>query len=93
MDIKRWEGNHVKSEASERRVPIHPILIELGLLKLVELRRQQGQSRLFPHLKRGAVKGKFSESSRRPSRGTGRTTTSTGPGWISTRSGRPATAT
>ncbi len=61
MDIKRWEGNHVKSEASERRVPVHPILIELGLLKLVELRRTQGQSRLFPHLKRGAVKGKFSE--------------------------------
>jgi integrase len=61
VDIKRWEGNHVKSKASERRVPIHPILIELGLLKLVELRRTQDQSRLFPHLKRGAVKGKFSE--------------------------------
>jgi hypothetical protein len=60
-DIKRWEGNYVKSEASERRVPIHPILIDLDLLKLVDLRRRQGQSRLFPHLKRGAVKGKFSE--------------------------------
>lgn len=60
-DIKRWEGNYVKSEASERRVPIHPILIDLGLLKLVDLRRRDGQSRLFPHLKRGAVKGKFSE--------------------------------
>jgi integrase len=61
VDVRRWEGNHVKSEASERRVPIHPTLIELGLLKLVDLRRQEGQSRLFPHLKRGAVKGKFSE--------------------------------
>jgi hypothetical protein len=61
VDIKRWQGNHVKSEASERRVPIHPSLIELGLLKLVDLRRREGQSRLFPHLKRGAVKGKFSE--------------------------------
>jgi hypothetical protein len=40
---------------------IHPILIDLDLLKLVDLRRRDGQSRLFPHLKRGAVKGKFSE--------------------------------
>lgn len=61
IDIKRCDGNNVKSEASERKVPIHPALIELGLLKLVDLRRREGQSRLFPHLKRGAVKGKFSE--------------------------------
>ncbi|MCR9150293.1 MAG: hypothetical protein NXH83_08970 [Rhodobacteraceae bacterium] len=61
VDIKRWQGNHVKSGSSERRVPLHPTLIELGLLKLVDLRRREGQSRLFPNLKRGAVKGKFSE--------------------------------
>lgn len=61
IDIKRWQGNNVKSEASERRVPLHPTLIELGLLKLVDLRRRESQSRLFPHLRRGAVKNKFSE--------------------------------
>ncbi|MFZ7094400.1 hypothetical protein [Primorskyibacter sp. 2E233] len=61
IDVKAWDGNFVKTGTSQRKVPLHPALIELGLLKLVELRKQQRQSRLFPHLKRGKAKGKFSE--------------------------------
>jgi integrase len=61
LDIKAWDGNFVKTTTSQRKVPIHPLLIDLGLLRLVDLRRQEGQSRLFPHLKRGCAKGKFSE--------------------------------
>ena len=62
LDVKDSEGNHVKSEDGVRRVPVHPKLIELGLMDLVELRRREGQSRLFPNLKRGTTKGKFSEN-------------------------------
>lgn len=62
VDIKRCDANHVKSDESQRKVPVHPQLIELGLLRLVEMRRRQGQSRLFPNLTRGQTKGKFSEN-------------------------------
>ena len=40
-------------------LPIHPQLIELGLLKLVALRRKAGHIRLFPFIDRGKVKGTF----------------------------------
>ncbi|WP_417809120.1 DUF6538 domain-containing protein [Thioclava sp.] len=62
MTIRNIEGNSVKSEAGERRMPIHPNLIELGILQLVNLRRQQSQSRLFPELTRGATKKTFTEN-------------------------------
>ena len=45
---------------SERTLPVHPQMIELGLLKLVEMRRREGRIRLFPHLRRGMQKGTFS---------------------------------
>jgi hypothetical protein len=62
LDIKCTDANHIKTEESQRRIPIHPQLLELGLLELVEMRRRQGQSRLFPHMTRGRTKGKFSEN-------------------------------
>jgi hypothetical protein len=62
LDIKCTDANHIKTEESQRRIPIHPQLLELGLLELVEMRRRQGQSRLFPHMTRGKTKGKFSEN-------------------------------
>ncbi len=52
--------NGVKTLSSERTLPIHPQLIELGLLKLVALRKKQDHIRLFPFLNRGKQKGKFS---------------------------------
>ncbi|MGX1004040.1 superfamily II DNA or RNA helicase/integrase [Roseovarius sp. MBR-38] len=57
LDIKCTDANHIKTEESQRRIPIHPQLLEL-----VEMRRRQGQSRLFPHMTRGRTKGKFSEN-------------------------------
>jgi hypothetical protein len=62
LDIKCTDANHIKTEESQRRIPVHPQLLELGLLELVEMRRRQGQSRLFPHMTRGKTKGKFSEN-------------------------------
>lgn len=62
LDVKCIDGNRVKTEESQRRIPVHPILIELGLLKLAELRRKQGKHRLFPDLTRGKTKGRYSEN-------------------------------
>lgn len=52
--------NGLKTLSSARTLPIHPQLIELGLLKLVALRREQGHIRLFPNLNRGKQKNTFS---------------------------------
>ncbi len=52
--------NGVKTLSSSRTLPIHPQLIELGLLKLVALRKKQGHIRLFPFINRGKQKGRFS---------------------------------
>ncbi|SFB14790.1 Site-specific recombinase XerD [Poseidonocella pacifica] len=50
-----------KSRAAKRGIPIHDGLLELGLLKLVQFRRDCGHGRLFTFLERGQAKGKFSE--------------------------------
>lgn len=60
LKVRNIEINGVKSSTSERTLPVHPRLIELGLLKLVEMRREAGHIRLFPLLKRGQQKGTFS---------------------------------
>ncbi|TNF13005.1 MAG: hypothetical protein EP320_10525 [Rhodobacteraceae bacterium] len=59
--VRNVIGNHVKSTAGERRIAVHPKLIELGLLRFVEMRRRQNQSRLFPDLNRGQTKETYSE--------------------------------
>ena len=59
--VRNVIGNHVKSTAGERRIPVHPTLIQLGLLRFVEMRRRQNHSRLFPNLNRGKTKDTFSE--------------------------------
>lgn len=41
----------VKTFASERLVPIHPHLIELGFLRHVAAQRKSGEDALFPELK------------------------------------------
>ena len=43
-------------------MPIHKNLIELGLLELVELRRSQGEPRLFPRLERSKAKKTYTET-------------------------------
>ncbi len=47
---KHPDGWDPKTEAGERKVPIHPWLIEHGLLKLVERRRSESAPRVFPEL-------------------------------------------
>lgn len=60
--VRNLDGNHVKKVSSERRLPVHPELVRLGLMKLVALRRKEGQPKIFPHLTRGRAKGKLSEN-------------------------------
>lgn len=60
IDIRHTIVNGVKTLSSARKLPIHPQLIELGLLKLVELRREQSRIRLFPFLNRSKQKGTLS---------------------------------
>ncbi len=62
LDVKCLDANNVKTIDSQRRLPVHPTLIELGLLKLVELRRKQGKHRLFVNLTRGETKKTYSEN-------------------------------
>ena len=61
MRIHNGPGNSVKSEAGERVIPVHPALIELGLLDLVELCRKQGKRCLFSNLRRGQTKKSYTE--------------------------------
>lgn len=60
IHVTNGAGQVVKSEAARRSLPVHRSLITLGLLELVELRRRQGETRLFPWITRGKSKQKFS---------------------------------
>jgi integrase len=44
------EESHVKTEAGERKIPIHPKLIQMGFMELVRIRKEQGHKTLFPYL-------------------------------------------
>lgn len=46
-------GKRVKTEAGNRTVPIHPQLIRLGLLELIEGSRSCHSERVFPEIARG----------------------------------------
>jgi integrase len=45
------DGLRLKTANSERRVPIHPALIELGFLRFVQASTKRDSKRLFPDLK------------------------------------------
>jgi integrase len=47
----------LKSNAADRMVPIHPILIEIGLNEYIDLVQKRGATRLFPELSYEAKSG------------------------------------
>jgi integrase len=49
----------VKTPAARRLVPIHPILIQLGLLEHAAEMRRRGERQLFPELERGGPDERF----------------------------------
>lgn len=50
-------GQSVKNDASLRTIPVHPALIELGLLDRVAMLKASGEARLFPKVKVDGVNG------------------------------------
>jgi len=52
FDINNKDEKKTKTPSSKRLVPIHPYLIELGLLEYVTHLQKKGKIRLFPELKR-----------------------------------------
>lgn len=44
------EGKRLKSDAAKRLVPMHPALVELGLLNRVKMLKRRKESHLFPGL-------------------------------------------
>ena len=48
---------HLKNTHSERKIPIHPKLVELGIIKYAEALKLAGHDRLFPELKHDLIKG------------------------------------
>jgi integrase len=50
-------GQSLKTDASERVVPLHPELMQMGLMEYIEKLRKAGKDRLFPRSKVGSVNG------------------------------------
>ena len=50
FDINDKDEKRLKTSSSERLIPIHPRLIELGFMEYVEALRAKGEQRLFPEL-------------------------------------------
>lgn len=67
------EGQNLKNASSRRILPLHPALLDLGLLQHVESVRASGVDRLFPEL--DAVRGKLGHA---PSKWFGRYKTKLG---------------
>jgi integrase len=51
------DGQRVKSDAGQRLLPLHPDLLELGLMDRVERLRAEGEEWLFPGLKLDGAAG------------------------------------
>jgi integrase len=51
------EDKSLKTDASERKTPVHPDLIKLGLWKRVERLKAAGETKLFPELSFDAKNG------------------------------------
>lgn len=55
------DDKRIKTAAGERFVPVHPELVRIGLLRHVENRRQAGDSKLFPDIKKAST-GYYSDT-------------------------------
>ncbi len=53
----KGKGQSLKTDASDREIPIHPDLIALGLLDRVEALEQAGDARFFPGVETEGVNG------------------------------------
>lgn len=51
--VDEQEDQRLKTDNAKRRIPVHPTLIELGLIDLVRRRQKVGEERLLPDLPMG----------------------------------------
>lgn len=61
-DLKK--GKQLKTKASNRKIPIHPMLKQLGFMQYVDQMRQQKEVRLFPELKKSGDRTYSHEASK-----------------------------
>ncbi len=54
FDVNAKNGNKLKTEASQRYVPIHSVLCEIGFLEHIARVRNIGGERLWPDLEKGS---------------------------------------
>jgi integrase len=59
IHVRPGEGKQLKSKAAVRRVPVHLVLIEAGLMRHVQEAKGRGDVRLFPALKPGGPDKRF----------------------------------
>ncbi len=52
ISINDQHGKKLKNKSAIRSIPLHAQLIDLGFLEFVEFRRQRGDVRLFPELRK-----------------------------------------
>ncbi len=52
FDVSKGEGKTLKTASSQRRVPIHNILLDIGVLDLIS--KVQGKGRIFPEIEKGS---------------------------------------
>ena len=50
INIDDTKDTRVKTSSSIRKVPIHPVLLSLGLIDYVEIIKSKGVDRVFPEL-------------------------------------------
>ena len=62
IKLRQGAGQNLKSFAARRTLPIHENILKLGFMKLIELRKRQGEPRLFPWLERSSAKRTFTET-------------------------------
>jgi len=55
----------LKTEGSQRRVPLHPEVLDRGFLAYVQARRDAGDERLFPELRPKTIRTKTTEGNER----------------------------
>jgi len=53
----KHEDQKLKNKSSKRKIPIHPTLIDLGILKFIEQQKKNNKTRLFPELYHTDKKG------------------------------------
>lgn len=62
FQLEPHETRRIKSEAGERKVPVHSELVTLGLLEYVEFVRGQGHKMLFPGFKKNKKRDSISHT-------------------------------